>query len=99
MDIRPGDLSVSDVCDLNDIANLVTISLCDHPFSYAACDVRDAETVTKEVKIITTAKDMALYVNGLIEALNRAHVGCYKDDMCLNNLSYADDIVLLSASI
>lgn len=40
-----------------------------------------------------------LYVNGLIEELSSMHVGCYVDDVCVNNLSYADDMVLLSASI
>lgn len=40
-----------------------------------------------------------LYINGLIEALSKQHVGCYIDDVCFNNISYADDMVLLSASI
>jgi exonuclease III len=40
-----------------------------------------------------------LYVNDLIEELGRTHVGCHVDDVCVNNLSYADDMVLLSASV
>ncbi|KAL0852550.1 hypothetical protein ABMA27_016969 [Loxostege sticticalis] len=41
----------------------------------------------------------SLYINGLIEALNKQHIGCYIDGVCFNNISYADDMVLLSASV
>jgi hypothetical protein len=40
-----------------------------------------------------------LYVNQLIERLSSTHVGCYIDDTCVNNISYADDMVLLSPSM
>ncbi|CAK1582720.1 unnamed protein product [Parnassius mnemosyne] len=40
-----------------------------------------------------------LYINGLIEALSGMHVGCHIDGICVNNLSYADDMVLLRASV
>ncbi|KAL0870385.1 hypothetical protein ABMA27_005395 [Loxostege sticticalis] len=40
-----------------------------------------------------------LYVNDLIVALSSLHVGCHIDGLCVNNLSYADDMVLLSASV
>lgn len=40
-----------------------------------------------------------LYVNELIERLSSMHVGCYINDVCVNNLSYADDMVLLAPSI
>ncbi|KAJ2946144.1 hypothetical protein O0L34_g5075 [Tuta absoluta] len=40
-----------------------------------------------------------LYVNELIGALSGRHVGCHIDDICFNNISYADDMVLLSASV
>ncbi|CAK1594970.1 unnamed protein product [Parnassius mnemosyne] len=40
-----------------------------------------------------------LYVNQLIERLSSTHVGCHIDDICVNNISYADDMVLLSPSI
>lgn len=40
-----------------------------------------------------------LYINGLIEALSEQHVGCHIDCVCFNNISYADDMVLLSASV
>lgn len=40
-----------------------------------------------------------LYVNQLVERLSSTHVGCYIDGVCFNNISYADDIVLLSPTI
>ncbi|XP_045535451.1 uncharacterized protein LOC123721266 [Papilio machaon] len=40
-----------------------------------------------------------LYINGLIVALSSQHVGCHVDHVCVNNISYADDMVLLSASV
>ncbi|KAJ0180828.1 hypothetical protein K1T71_002913 [Dendrolimus kikuchii] len=39
------------------------------------------------------------YMNQLIDELSRAHVGCHIDGVCMNNISYADDMVLLSPSI
>lgn len=40
-----------------------------------------------------------IYVNGLIEELRSTRTGCHIGDVCVNNLSYADDMVLLSPSI
>lgn len=40
-----------------------------------------------------------LYMNALISELSSQHVGCHVDGMCVNNLSYANDMVLLSASV
>lgn len=40
-----------------------------------------------------------LYMNNLIVKLSSIHVGCHIDGVCVNNLSYADDMVLLSASV
>lgn len=40
-----------------------------------------------------------LYINGLIEALSSEHVGCHIDGVCVNNISYADDMALLSPSV
>jgi hypothetical protein len=37
-----------------------------------------------------------IYVNDLIGELSSTHVGCFIDDVCVNNLSNADDMVLLS---
>jgi hypothetical protein len=38
-------------------------------------------------------------MNQLIEGLSSTYVGCRVDGVCVNNLSYADDMVLLSPSV
>lgn len=48
---------------------------------------------------LTSPALFSLYVNGLIERLSKMHVGCYIDGLCINNISYADDMVLLSPSV
>ncbi|XP_059055935.1 uncharacterized protein LOC131849827 [Achroia grisella] len=40
-----------------------------------------------------------VYINSLIAELSSMHAGCYIDGIAVNNLSYADDMVLLSPSI
>lgn len=40
-----------------------------------------------------------LYMNSVIGELSRTHKGCHIDGVCMNNMSYADDMVLLSPSI
>ncbi|XP_060809991.1 uncharacterized protein LOC132904083 [Amyelois transitella] len=40
-----------------------------------------------------------LYMDSLIEELSSMHAGCYMDGVAVNNLSYADDMVLLRPSI
>jgi hypothetical protein len=40
-----------------------------------------------------------LYMNRLIGELSGTGIGCHIDGVCVNNLSYADDMVLLSPSI
>ncbi|CAG9134717.1 unnamed protein product [Plutella xylostella] len=41
----------------------------------------------------------SLYINALIEGLSSMHIGCYIDGVCMNNFSYADDMVLLAPSV
>ncbi|KAI8439007.1 hypothetical protein MSG28_011306 [Choristoneura fumiferana] len=48
---------------------------------------------------ITSPKLFNLYVNGLIEGLSSMHAGCYVGSTCINNVSYADDMVLLGPSV
>lgn len=48
---------------------------------------------------LTSPKLFNLYVNALIEELSGTHIGCHIGGVCLNNISYADDMVLLSASV
>ncbi|XP_022837226.1 uncharacterized protein LOC111364552 [Spodoptera litura] len=40
-----------------------------------------------------------LYINDLIGELSDTHTGCHIDDVCVSNLSYADDMVLLGPSV
>ncbi|XP_068622822.1 uncharacterized protein [Battus philenor] len=48
---------------------------------------------------LTSPRLFNLYVNQLIERLSRAGVGCSIDGVFINNISYADDMVLLSPSV
>lgn len=48
---------------------------------------------------LTSPKLFNLYMNGLIEELSSAGVGCSIDGNFINNISYADDMVLLCPSI
>ncbi|XP_063547541.1 uncharacterized protein LOC134754990 [Cydia strobilella] len=48
---------------------------------------------------ITSPKLFNLYVNDLIEGLSSTPVGCRVDDVSINNISYADDMVLLSPTV
>lgn len=48
---------------------------------------------------LTSPRLFNLYMNGLIEELSRTGIGCHVDGVCVNNVSYADDMVLLSPSI
>lgn len=48
---------------------------------------------------ITSPKLFNYYVNELIEGLSSMHAGCYVGSTCINNVSYADDMVLLGPSV
>lgn len=48
---------------------------------------------------ITSPLLFNLYVNDLIGELSSTHVGCVIDGVCVNNISYADDMVLLGPSV
>ncbi|XP_063626454.1 uncharacterized protein LOC134798057 [Cydia splendana] len=48
---------------------------------------------------LTSPKLFNLYMNTLIVELSRTKIGCSIDGTCVNNISYADDMVLLSPSI
>lgn len=40
-----------------------------------------------------------LYINALIGEISSKHARCFVDGVCLNNISYTDDMVLLALSI
>ncbi|KAJ8710817.1 hypothetical protein PYW08_009332 [Mythimna loreyi] len=48
---------------------------------------------------LTSPSLFNLYVNGLIDELSKIGVGCSIDGHCINSISYADDMVLLSPSV
>ncbi|KAL0860204.1 hypothetical protein ABMA27_010511 [Loxostege sticticalis] len=48
---------------------------------------------------LSSPKLFNLYMNRLIEELSSTYVGCHVGGVCINNISYADDMVLLSPSI
>ncbi|XP_053615263.1 uncharacterized protein LOC128678044 [Plodia interpunctella] len=48
---------------------------------------------------ITSPKLFNLYINDLIVGLSNRHIGCRIDDISINNISYADDMVLLSPTV
>ncbi|KAL0841056.1 hypothetical protein ABMA28_014821 [Loxostege sticticalis] len=73
-------------------------------FAYAGVDSFGAILRKKAASLLrrgglTSPTMFNLYMNGLIEELNRSGVGCHMRNKPVNNLSYADDMVLLSPSI
>jgi hypothetical protein len=48
---------------------------------------------------LTSPRLFNMYVNELIDGLSSIRVGCRIDNVCVNNISYADDMVLLSPSV
>ncbi|CAK1598235.1 unnamed protein product [Parnassius mnemosyne] len=83
------------------------ISLLKFWYSNQKNQVRWAGTLSNEYRLqcgvrqggLSSPLLFNLYVNQLIERLSSTHVGCHIDDICFNNISYADDMVLLSPSI
>lgn len=43
---------------------------------------------------ITSPKPFNLYINQVIVELSNTQIGCHIDGVCINNISYADDMVL-----
>lgn len=49
---------------------------------------------------LTTPRLLNLYVDRLIGEFSKTNIGCHLDVVCiLNNISYADNMVLLAPSI
>lgn len=48
---------------------------------------------------LTSPSLFNLYINGLIEGLSSTGVGCSTNGCFINNISYANDMVLLNPSI
>lgn len=47
---------------------------------------------------ITSPDLFNLYINNLVDGLRNTRIGCHIGGMCVNSISYADDMVLLSPS-
>nr|XP_026484862.1 uncharacterized protein LOC113392577 [Vanessa tameamea] len=47
----------------------------------------------------TSPRLFNLYIHGLLGELGNSSIGCHVGGFCVNNISYADDMVLLSPSI
>ncbi|XP_026744251.1 uncharacterized protein LOC113505646 [Trichoplusia ni] len=85
----------------------VTINLFRYWYSNQMNVVRWADSYSDEYRLdcgvrqggITSPKLFNLYINGLIVELSKANVGCSINGNTTNNISYADDMVLLSPSI
>lgn len=83
------------------------INILKYWYSNQSNNVRWAGTLSDPYKMecgvrqggLSSPRLFNLYINALIAELSSRHVGCHIDDVCVNNLSYADDMVLLSASV
>ncbi|KAJ0179383.1 hypothetical protein K1T71_005095 [Dendrolimus kikuchii] len=83
------------------------VSILKFWYSNQTNQVRWAGTLSDEYRLecgvrqggISSPLLFNLYINQLIERLSSTHVGCYIDGICFNNISYADDMVLLGPSI
>ncbi|KAG7304054.1 hypothetical protein JYU34_007818 [Plutella xylostella] len=83
------------------------VSLLDFWYSHQVNCVRWANTYSDDSKMdcgvrqggLSSPRLFNLYMNNLIGELSRTGVGCHIDGVCINNLSYADDMVLLCPSI
>ncbi|XP_037866696.2 uncharacterized protein LOC119628475 [Bombyx mori] len=83
------------------------VDLFSHWYEYQTNQVRWSNTLSEEYRLecgvrqggLTSPALFNLYINELIEALGEARVGCSIDGHCVNSISYADDMVLLSPSI
>ena len=47
---------------------------------------------------ILSPRMFALYVNQLTDGLLPCNAGCYINDMCINHVMYADDIIMYISS-
>lgn len=83
------------------------VALFRHWYNNQLNQVRWANVLSREYRLecgvrqggITSPKLFNLYVNELICELSSMHAGCYVGSTCINNLSYADDMVLLGPSV
>lgn len=83
------------------------INICKYWYGNQLNSVRWAGTMSQSYRLecgvrqggLSSPVLFNLYINDLIVALSGTRVGCHIDGINVNNISYADDMVLLSASI
>lgn len=83
------------------------VSLLRHWYSNQDNNVKWCDSVSETYRLecgvrqggLSSPRLFNLYVNQLIEQLSSANVGCHIDGVCVNNISYADDMVLLAPSV
>ena len=64
--------------------------------------VKWGKHVSKFVKLIAGVLSpvlFAVFINDLIDKVNKANIGCYISNVCVNIVLYADDILLIAPSI
>ncbi|KAJ0169527.1 hypothetical protein K1T71_014712 [Dendrolimus kikuchii] len=84
-----------------------TVGLLRYWYENQTNHVRWGDTVSSDYKLkcgvrqggLTSPDLFNLYINDLIVELRSTRIGCHVGGVCLNNISYADDMVLLSPSI
>jgi len=76
-------------------------------YSVSAADVRWDNMLSGTIQLMCGVRQggvvspvlFAVYVNDIIVALSEAGAGCYYDYMFVGRVMYADDLLLLSASL
>jgi exonuclease III len=83
------------------------VKIFEYWYLHQSNQVRWADEMSAEYKLecgvrqggITSPKLFNLYMDELIAGLSSMHAGCYIDGVSVNNISYADDMVLLAPAV
>jgi hypothetical protein len=76
-------------------------------FSVSITCVKWGKHVSKFVKLLAGVRQggvlspvlFAVFINDLVDKVNKANVGCYISNVCVSIVLYADDIILIAPSI
>jgi hypothetical protein len=83
------------------------VSLLSYWYQHQTNNVKWSNALSEQYRLecgvrqggLTSPRLFNIYVNQLIVELSSTHVGCRVDGVCFNNISYADDMVLLGPTI